>query len=261
MPRTFLTARWSHVCLFTYTVPPAMLEPRLPKGLSLDTRDGQAFVSLVAFNFLDTRVLGIPWPGYRNFPELNLRYYVREGEAREGEAPAEPQAGERKHGSAGASPSQEARRGVVFIREFVPQRLTAWLARTIYNEPYLTAPLRQEIRESGEHITAECRLDFAGQTHLLAVTGRKPSYLPTHDCTEHFFKEHQWGYGVDHKGRTIRYEVRHPLWEVYPVVSHRVELDWSRVYGSEWGFLQAQTPCSVVFAVGSEVAVWPKGRL
>src|SRR4051812_2159224 len=87
----FLTARWSNLCLLTYAVPRALLTPRLPPGLELDTRpgladgptadrfapDGPAFVSLVAFDFLDTRVLGVPWPGYRNFPEINLRFYVR----------------------------------------------------------------------------------------------------------------------------------------------------------------------------------------
>src|SRR5262245_23022935 len=79
MPRAFLTARWSNLFLATDAVPPALLRPRLAPGLDLDTRDGQAFVSLVAFDFLDTRVLGVPWPGYRNFPELNLRFYVRHG--------------------------------------------------------------------------------------------------------------------------------------------------------------------------------------
>src|SRR5215831_17753645 len=96
----FLTARWSNLFLATYAVPPSLLWKRLPPGLELDMRDGQAFVSLVAFDFHDTRVLGIPWPGYRNFPELNLRFYVRHG----------------------------ADRGVMFVREFVAQRLVAWVA-------------------------------------------------------------------------------------------------------------------------------------
>src|SRR5215213_8997960 len=109
MARPFLTARWHNLFLATYPVPPALLEPRLPPGLTLDLRDGRAFVSLVAFEFLDTRVLGVPWPGYRDFAELNLRFYARRGEER----------------------------GVVFLREFVPRFLIAWLARKLYNEPYL----------------------------------------------------------------------------------------------------------------------------
>ena len=53
MSKPFLTAKWHNLFLATYAVPPSMLEKRLPSGLSLDTRDGNAFVSLVAFEFLE----------------------------------------------------------------------------------------------------------------------------------------------------------------------------------------------------------------
>src|SRR5271154_3858494 len=129
MPLSFLTARWSNLCIFSYAVPPAWLAPRLPTGLDLDTRGGQAFVSLVAFDFLDTRVLGVAWPGYRNFPELNLRFYVRCG----------------------------ADRGVVFVREYVPSRLIAFLARTLYNERYARARMSSRVTESPERLSVEHR--------------------------------------------------------------------------------------------------------
>ena len=116
--RPFLTARWENLAIISYTVPPDLLRPRLPPGLELDTRDGQAFVSLVPFDFFDTRVLGIPWPGYRDFPEINLRFYVRAGQER----------------------------GIVFIREFVPKRLIAWMAKLCYNEPYSVAHVRERSR-------------------------------------------------------------------------------------------------------------------
>ena len=73
----FLTATWSNLILLTYDAPPELLQHRLPGELELDTRDGDAFASLVAFDFLDTRVLGVAWPGFRSFPEVNLRFYVR----------------------------------------------------------------------------------------------------------------------------------------------------------------------------------------
>jgi len=60
-------------------------------------------VSLVAFDVRDTRVRGVAWPGLRDFPEVNLRFYVREGD----------------------------RRGVVFIRELVPSRAVALVARLL----------------------------------------------------------------------------------------------------------------------------------
>src|SRR5436190_18222558 len=141
MSKPFLTAKWNNLFLATYAVPPGLLEKRLPAGLTLDLRDGHAFVSLVAFEFIDTRVFGIGWPGYRNFGELNLRFYVRHGEER----------------------------GVVFIREFVPQRLVAWVARWLYNEPYLAAPITAARQESNDSITLDYRLGYAGREHSVHV--------------------------------------------------------------------------------------------
>ena len=233
MPRPFLTARWTDLAIITYAVPPSLLALRLPRGLELDTRDGRVFVSLVAFNFAETRVLGVRWPGYRDFPELNLRYYVRRG----------------------------TDRGVVFLREFVGKRLVAWLANWLYCENYRVAPVASTVKDLPDSRTMELRLTWAGRTHTLAVTGRKPAFTPPETGEEHFFKEHRWGFGVDRRGRPLRYEVIHPVWAVYPVQSYHVDLDWSAVYGPEWSCLQDQPPCSVVLAAGSEVAVYPKGRV
>jgi uncharacterized protein YqjF (DUF2071 family) len=233
MPRTFLTAHWNNLFLATYAVPPALLEKRLPPGVQLDTRDGAAFVSLVAFEFLHTRVFGVPWPGYRDFAELNLRFYVR----REGE------------------------RGVVFIREFVPQRLVAWMARFLYNEPYLAAPITASRRDGADSLTMDYRLRFAGREHRITVTGGKPAVRPAEDSDEHFFKEEHWGFGTTRSGQGIRYEVGHPVWDVYPVKSYEIDLDYSSVYGPEWGVLRQAKPISTVLAVGSPITVSGKGRL
>jgi uncharacterized protein len=233
MPRPFLTARWSNLFLATYAVPPDLLRPYLPPGLELDTRDGKTFVSLVAFDFLDTRVLGVPWPGYRNFAELNLRFYVRAGEDR----------------------------GVVFLRESVPQRLVAWLANLLYNENYQAAPLVSRVVEDDCGLTIEHQLTYGGRTHTVAATGRKPCCRPAADGAEHFFKEHKWGFGVTRSGRTLRYEVDHPVWDVLAVERYRIDLDFGLVYGPQWAFLNEQEPYSIVLAVGSAVAVYPKGQL
>jgi uncharacterized protein YqjF (DUF2071 family) len=233
MPKPFLTCEWRNLFLATYAVPPSLLKPRLPPGLELDTRGDDAFVSLVAFDFVNTRVLGVSWPGYRAFPELNLRFYVR----------------------------HRGERGVVFVREIVQQRLVAWLARMIYNEPYRVAPLTSHCQEDDSSRRMEYLLPWAGREQVLRVTGRKPSYLPEVTSDEHFFKEHRWGYGRSRRGQALRYEVAHPHWEVFPVESYQIELDWGSVYGPEWQFLSKATPMSTVFAVGSTVAVYPQGQL
>jgi len=231
--RPFLTARWSNLAIVTYEVPPALLEPHLPAGLELDRRGGAAFASIVAFDFLDTRVWGVPWPGFRTFPEINLRFYVRRGE----------------------------RRGVVFIREFVPRPLVAWLARAIYNEPYLVAPIESAVAGEAPAVVTRRRLRWRGRTHAIEVTGSRPAFRPAEASNEHFFKEHQWGFGRDRRSRPILYEVRHPQWDVYPVRSWSLDLDWAQVYGPRWDVLAREKPVSVLLAVGSAVSVYPRGRV
>jgi len=226
----FLTAEWRHLCLITYAVPPARLQPYLPPGLTLDTVNGEAFVSLVAFDFLNTRVLGIPWPGYRDFPEINLRFYVREGE----------------------------RRGVVFVREFVPKRLIAWIARGLYNEPYAYAPMRSAVRRHDGVIHVEHQLTMGGRTQRILVSAQDTESIPDEASSAHFFKEHSWGYGCSRGGELIRYEVRHPVWATYPVTRWDLDWDFGAVYGTEWADLGRAEPRSVVLAKGSAIRVSPR---
>ena len=112
--RPFLTARWENLLLVNFKTKAEILEPYLPKGCVLDTYEGSPFVSLVAFEFLETKVFRVKWPGFTNFPEINLRFYIRFGE----------------------------QRGVCFIREYVPSFLVSSIARWLYNEPYLSAKMK-----------------------------------------------------------------------------------------------------------------------
>lgn len=233
MSRPFLTARWEHLCIVTYAVTPEALAPHMPPGLEPDTRDGSAFVSLVAFDFLDTRVKGIKIPLHVNFPEINLRFYVRE----------------RVNG--------EVRRGVCFLREFVPRTAIAWVAKWVYNEPYAAAGMKSGVLRRDGGIVVRHDIRYRGSDGVIEIRAEDRASIPTEESVEHFFKEHRWGYGVGRDGRLLRYEVVHPVWEVFHVRGHIVRIDWTRVYGEEWGMLAKAQPVSVVLARGSEVSVSP----
>jgi uncharacterized protein YqjF (DUF2071 family) len=146
--KPFLTALWHNLLVATYRVPTELLQDRLPKGLELDRLNGDTFVSLVAFEFSNTRVLGVRCPGYGHFPELNLRYYVRAG----------------------------SDRGVIFIREYVSSRLIAYLAKRWYNEPYRVAPLSAARADDGACIRMRFELAWPERTHSLEVQSAKPSF-------------------------------------------------------------------------------------
>lgn len=168
-----------------------------------------------------------------NFPEWNLRFYVR----------------------------HRRRRGVCFVREFVPQRFVAWVARTIYNEPYHAARMSMNIDDKPDSLTAAYTVEFGGKVHSLTATGSKPAVRPGPDSSEHFFKEHSWGYGRTRRGKLLRYEVNHPEWDVYPVMDFKADVDWGKLYGPTWDTMTGRDPASVVLAVGSAVSVFPHGTL
>lgn len=229
MARPFLTADWKHLCLVTYDVPRDILEPYLPTGLELDERDGKTFVSLVAFNFLKTRVFGIAWPHFRAFPELNLRTYVRQGK----------------------------RRGVLFLREIVSSRVISWIARRFYNEPYCTAPLRHTVSESANTMSATCELNWLGKAEHITIRAANEPVLPAATSLEHFVKELRWGFGSNANGKLTRFEVEHPEWQCFPVREVELSFDFARVYGPQWCFLNDQRPVSVQLVLGSGVKVYP----
>jgi hypothetical protein len=218
--------------LLSYPVPDAVLAARLPPGLILDRWQGRAFVSLVVFDFEDTRVRGVAWPGLTRFPEMNLRFYVREGD----------------------------RRGVVFVSELVPSRMVALVARLLYNEPYRVAPLRSATETTPDRIRIVHELVEDGRRHRIAVEGRLPPEPAPGDGATDFFKEHAWGYGTDRRGALLRYAVDHPRWRVYPEATARVELAFGLVYGPEWSFLDGAAPAHVAFAEGSSVTVYAGER-
>ncbi len=116
-PRRFLTARWLHLAMLNYEVDPDLLTGHVPSGTLLDRFEGRCFVTMVGFRFLDTRVLRVPVPFHRSFDEVNLRFYVRR------------------------ETSEGPLRGVVFLKEIVPRRAIAWLARRLYHESYVALPM------------------------------------------------------------------------------------------------------------------------
>ncbi|SRR5579875_56909 len=229
MSKPLLTASWSNLVIVTYAVPPGLIRPRIPHWLELDLLDGNAFVSLVGFEFRDTKVFGLSWPAPRSFPELNLRTYVRHGQER----------------------------GVLFVCEFVPTRRVAWAARGLYNEPYAVAPLAVETLPAPASLSVRYSLSWRGRTHTVAVTGRKPAVVPAEGSQENFFKEHRWGFGATFLGQPLRYEVLHPVWSLYPVESFSLDFDWEQVYGPEWAFLNGADPELTMFAQGSAVQLYP----
>src|SRR5687767_14935752 len=75
--RPFLTAEWRKLIMANYIIEPDLLKKYLPLKTELDLWNDKCYVSLVGFMFQDVRVKGLRIPFHVNFPEINLRFYVR----------------------------------------------------------------------------------------------------------------------------------------------------------------------------------------
>jgi hypothetical protein len=72
---------------------------------------------------------------------------------------------------------------------------------------------------------------------------------------EEFITEHYWGYTKINERKTSEYGVEHPRWQVYPLKSYEIRVDFGDVYGSEFEFLNKEVPRSVFLAEGSAIVV------
>ena len=230
MSTPFLTARWRHLVMLNYAVAPELLADRVPAGTVLDSSEGQHWLSVVGFLFLDTRLLGVPVPFHTDFEELNLRFYVRR------EVPDEAR-------------GVPVRRGVVFVRELVPKAAIALVARLAYNEAYSSVPMSHEISRGSGHLGVDApdrlapllpgdRVSYGfrqrgsepewGEVSATIAGPAAPLQPGSH---AEFIAEHYWGYARQRDGGTVEYEVEHPPWQSHPVSASSLTGDLRRLYG------------------------------
>jgi uncharacterized protein YqjF (DUF2071 family) len=222
----FLTAEWRDLIGVTFPCPRDRLVPYLPPGATIDTLEGSPRVSLVAFAFSKTRVLGVPVPGHIRFPEINLRFYVR----------------------------YRGQRAVVFIRELVPRRTIATIARLRYNEPYVRVPMSygRDLDAASGSVRVWHR--FAKGSSV-AVTASATGTLPEPDSPGHWLTDHALGIGRRRNGAAVLYHVAHPTWALHEIAALDLDVDFAAVYGPSWAWLADTPPSHVSLATGSAVTV------
>ena len=121
--RIVMKQKWRDLLFLHWPVPPELLQPLLPPGLTIDTFEGNAYLGLVPFTMRDVRPVwapAVPWLSH--FPECNVRTYVHRG---------------------GASP------GVWFFSLDAASPVAVAIARTIWKLPYFIAAMNVE-KDAGD---------------------------------------------------------------------------------------------------------------
>ena len=231
--RKFLTAKWQDLIMANYKVEPQLLDDLIPFGTEVDLYQGDCYLSLVAFKFVDTAVMGIKIPFHTDFEEINLRFYV-----------------ERKL-------TNEIRRGVVFVKEIVPRAAICLVANSIYGENYERWDTAHEDTEKGHTYfwsRGECE-------NSILVEYKNSLGVPADESREAFIIEHYWGYTRRGEHRTDEYLVEHPKWELCDVNYAEIDVDFGETYGDRFDFLSDAKPDSVLLAKGSDISVYRGQRM
>jgi uncharacterized protein len=216
--------------MLNYVVDPRLIAPLVPPGTEIDFENGETFLSVVGFLFLDTRLLGLPIPLHRDFEEVNLRFYVRKKSA------------------------DTWRRGVVFIRELVPKRAVALVARACYGENYLALPMKHQI----DHVDSNLKVEFSWRRgrkweSLKMSSPDQPQAIPAGTHAE-FITEHYWGYTSFRSG-CGEYRVEHPRWKISNATDFELNVDVATLYGKQFAETLNQLPRSAFIADGSPIII------
>jgi hypothetical protein len=220
-----------------YVIDPQILLPYLPPKTELDYFNGVCYVSLIGFMFERTKILGLSFPFHVNFEEVNLRFYVR------------------------VKDGNTWKRGAVFIKEIVPKLAITLVANTLYREKYITLPMHHFHRESENEISLGYHWKFKGIWNKLEAITEKISSPMIEGSKEQFIAEHYWGYSKYSENTTFEYGVQHPSWQIQKVKNYKIEVDFEKLYGNTFGFLNENAPDSVFMAKGSVISILHKKNL
>lgn len=234
--RPFLTAAWRSLAMINFSVEPELLSEYVPPGTQLDDHDGRVLLSVVGFLFQDARLFGVRLPLYQSFPEMNLRFYVRR------------------------TVEGRLRRGVVFIKEVVPRRAVAFVARRVFGENFARLPMWHRARPLGPDETrplSEYAWCLDGTWGRLRVRGAERGSTPPPESEEAFVVNHFWAY-TGRPGKKCReYFVAHRRWRIWPAAEASLEGNLAALYGQRLAAALRGQPSSALVADGSVVAVYP----
>lgn len=182
---------WSELLFAHWPVDPEALTPLLPKGLTLDTREGKAWIGIVPFLMSNIALRWCPpIPRLSHFLELNVRTYV----------------------------THEGKPGVWFFSLDAENPIAVRAARATFNLPYMDAKMSLTKDASGTYCYESVR------THRGEPAARFEAIYQAIGDTfhaqtgtlEHWLTARYCLYSSDRKERLYRGEIDHDPWTLSP---------------------------------------------
>jgi uncharacterized protein YqjF (DUF2071 family) len=222
--------RWRDLLFAHWPIPSAAMQPLLPAGLVADTCDGFAWAGVVPFwmDEVQVRVAGsqtIAFPTVREFPELNLRTYVRS----------------RRTGLA----------GVYFFSLDCASWLAVAGARTLFHLPYFPAATSRE--SAGAVVEYRSRRLLTRQSVRFEATYRTLGERLPHEAgsLEEFLTE-RYCLFTESRGRLLVGDIHHELW---PLERAEADIRLNEIPAAH-GLRLPDRPPVLHFARELRVALW-----
>jgi len=221
-----MTQTWHDLLFAHWPVDARVLREKVPSEFDLGLYDGTAWLGIVPFRMTNVAPRAVPsLPWISEFPELNVRTYVRRG----------------------------ARPGVYFFSLDAGSALAVRAARALLNLPYFAAAMRvtpQDDRTADD----SRRDDGSGAAVFSAIyqpTG--PSFQAVGGTLEYFLTERYCLYNLDRRGAPYRLEIHHPPW---PLQAADAELTRNTMAEAA-GFSTADTTPVLHFSKRQDMVAWP----
>lgn len=215
---------WNQVLFMHWAIAPELLQPLIPQGIEIDTFDGMAWVSMVAFrmeglyprNFFPVSLLS-------DFDELNIRTYVK----------------------------NQGQGGVYFISIEAAKWWSCWLARVLARLPYRPAKQQRTIQPDQHLFTSSSReTGYAMEVHY--QPGKPLTQLSPLDLwlTERYCLYHP----ID--GNWQQFNIHHAPWTLQAVTLSELKIEYSFKH-----LPFSQPPDRLHYSNGVQVVTWPGRKL
>jgi uncharacterized protein len=201
------------------------LRELVPQPLELDLHDGDAWVGITPFLLTGLHLRMIPpLPGVSEFPELNLRTYVRYG----------------------------GRPGIFFFSLDAASTMAVAGARSFFRLPYRRA--RMELETEVDGWTAFQSHRPGGEAAFTArYRSTGPGFTPEPGSTEAFLTERYALFTVLRNGKVLRGDIHHRPWILHPAEG---EIEAARLAAAEGIRLPASKPV-LHFSLRQDTVIWP----
>jgi uncharacterized protein YqjF (DUF2071 family) len=220
-----MTQTWHDLLFAHWPVRPADLRAKVPAAFELDLFAGDAWIGIVPFRMTNVAPRGVPAvPWLSEFPELNVRTYVRVGD----------------------------RPGVFFFSLDAASAPAVRAARVLLNLPYYTAAMTVRLRD--QFVEYDSRREGEGVEAVLTAsygpTGAP--FNPAPGTLEYFLTERYCLYNQNRRGVPYRLEIHHPPWPLQPAEATLISNSMATVHGIA---LPDRTPI-LHFAKRQDMVAW-----